>query len=47
MQNTLTAQYNALPEGDAKTKFQAQLAGISQAVAGYENSMLQQVRWHK
>ena len=36
MQNTLTAQYNALPEGDAKTKFQAQLAGISQAVAGYE-----------
>ena len=36
MQNTLTAQYNALPEGDAKTKLQAQLAGISQAVAGYE-----------
>ena len=36
MQNTLTAQYNALPEGDAKTKFQAQLAGISQVVAGYE-----------
>ncbi|MBC6009430.1 ATP-binding cassette domain-containing protein [Catenibacterium sp. NSJ-22] len=36
MQNTLTAQYNALPEGDVKTKFQAQLAGISQAVAGYE-----------
>ena len=36
MQNTLTAQYNALPEGEAKTKLQAQLAGISQAVAGYE-----------
>lgn len=47
MQNTLTAQYNALPEGEAKTKLQAQLAGISQAVAGYENSMPQKLRWRK
>ena len=36
MQSALMAQYNTLPDGEAKTQMQSQLNGINQAVAAYE-----------
>lgn len=47
MQNTLTAQYNALPEGDAKQSFRLNYLVFLRQLLVMKSLMLQQVRWHK